>query len=57
MLTPSKTVLLIDDEEMILHGLCAIMKREGYQTITASNGTEGLDLAQKHRPRSHHQRC
>ena len=46
----TRTILLIDDEKALLSGLCAIMKREGYRVMTASNGYQGLELAQKHRP-------
>ena len=46
----SKTILLIDDEKALLFGLSQIVKKEGYKIWTASNGREGLQLAQRHRP-------
>ena len=40
----SKTILLIDDEPSLLVGLSAMMRRHGYQVISASNGSDGLAL-------------
>lgn len=42
--------LIIDDEPSLLLGLSSIMKRNGYEVFVASNGAEGLDLAQKELP-------
>ncbi len=36
------TVLLVDDEESILNSLKRLLRREGYQLLTASSGAEGL---------------
>ncbi len=47
---PTSTILLIDDERDLLLGLAALLRRAGYQTITASNSIEGLHLAQTHSP-------
>lgn len=44
------TVLLIDDEESLLFGLSAVMKRAGYEVVTARNGADGLSLAQEAQP-------
>lgn len=46
---PSR-VLLIDDERRMLFGLETTMKRAGYDVHSASNGAEGLDLAQELAP-------
>ncbi len=40
-----KTILIIDDEPSLLVGLSAMMRRHGYQVISASNGADGLALA------------
>jgi signal transduction histidine kinase len=45
-----KTILIIDDEPSLLLGLSAIMRRNGYQVISASNGTDGLALARAMSP-------
>ena len=37
-----KRVLVVDDEENLRHMLSLILKREGYDVETASNGEEGL---------------
>ncbi len=50
MSVPNSTILLIDDEPNLIIGLSAIMERAGYQMLTASNGDDGLRLAQEHKP-------
>ena len=42
-----RTILLIDDEERLLLGLATIMKRAGFEVVTASNGSHGLEMAKK----------
>lgn len=37
-----KTILIIDDEPAILEVLSSLLEEEGYNTMTASNGREGL---------------
>ena len=44
------TILIVDDEEDILEFLSYSLKKEGYNIITASNGNDGLILANKHMP-------
>jgi two-component system response regulator AtoC len=39
----SKRILIIDDEENMLHMLKTILSKEGYEIITAGNGIEGLE--------------
>lgn len=48
--TPPKanTVLLVDDEEMVLEVGRAILKRLGYDVITAMNGEDALARFGKH---------
>jgi two-component system alkaline phosphatase synthesis response regulator PhoP len=43
----NSTILIIDDEPALLLGLSAKIKRQGYQVVTASNGTEGLQRAKE----------
>ena len=46
----SKTVLMIDDEVNARKVVKLILEREGYRTLTASNGEEGLVLAKVEQP-------
>jgi len=48
--TPNATVLLIDDEDRLLLGLAAMMRRAGYAAHTAVNGAQGLQLAREVHP-------
>ena len=41
---PSRTLLLVDDEPNILAALKRLLRRDGYQILTAESGQEGLDL-------------
>jgi len=45
-----QTILIIDDEPAVLMGLAAIIKRHGYQVVTAENGADGLQLAKATSP-------
>ena len=45
-----KTVLMIDDEANARKIAKLILEREGYRTLTASNGEEGLIFAKVERP-------
>ncbi len=38
-----KTILVVDDEEAIMEVVCAFLETEGYKTIQANNGQQGLD--------------
>jgi putative nucleotidyltransferase with HDIG domain len=40
----SETILFVDDEESILNVATQYFKRQGYQTLTASNGAEALKI-------------
>ncbi len=46
----NSTILIIDDEPALLLGLSARIKRQGYQVVTASNGSEGLQKAREALP-------
>ena len=41
---PSRTVLLVDDEEEVRASLARVLEREGYIISHASSGPEGLEL-------------
>jgi DNA-binding response OmpR family regulator len=43
-------ILIIDDDDNLLFGLLAVMRREGYECISANNGKDGLSLAQERLP-------
>jgi hypothetical protein len=42
-----RTILVIDDDPSILLGLSATIRRHGFQVVTATNGTEGLEKARE----------
>lgn len=44
------TILLIDDDESMREMLCDILQGAGFWTITASDGSEGMQLTEKHLP-------
>jgi two-component system alkaline phosphatase synthesis response regulator PhoP len=45
-----KRVLIVEDEEGLLDGLAHNFRFEGYEVLTAKNGTEGLKMALKQKP-------
>jgi DNA-binding response OmpR family regulator len=45
-----KKILVVDDEEDILHFLELVLREKGYQVATASSGHEALTRAQMERP-------
>lgn len=48
--TEKKTVLIVDDEENLVHILARKFEDEGITAYTAFNGREGLALAREKRP-------
>src|SRR5438128_722620 len=48
--TKTKKVLIVEDEPAILRALVATSKAEGFETISAINGAEGLELGLEHQP-------
>ncbi|MFQ5400219.1 MAG: response regulator transcription factor [Anaerolineae bacterium] len=44
------TILVIDDDELVSRTLQRTLKIYGYQVMAANSGTEGLQLARRHRP-------
>lgn len=45
-----KTVLIVDDEPDIVSYLEMILQDHGYETLTAANGNEALELVKKEKP-------
>lgn len=43
----NSTILIIDDEPALLLGLAAKIKRQGYHVVTASDGSEGMQMAKE----------
>lgn len=41
------TILCVDDEQNILNSLRRLLRKEGYRLLTASSGSEGLDLLEQ----------
>jgi DNA-binding response OmpR family regulator len=46
----AKKILIVDDEPDILKSVEFILKKSGYQVLTASDGEEGLSSVKKHMP-------
>ncbi len=44
----ARTLLLLDDEENILRALTRLLRRDGYQILTASSAAEAFDLLGRH---------
>ncbi len=44
----NKTILVVDNEETIRETLMKILKREGYNVLTAADGQEALEMIRKH---------
>ena len=47
---PKARVLVVDDEPGVLESIAGVLTDEGYATITASNGVDGLELFDTERP-------
>ncbi len=50
MREPRTRILLVDDEQDLLWALQHCLRDEGYEVLTAYDGTEALALARRHRP-------
>lgn len=44
------TILVVDDQEMVRSTILAALNKNGYQTLEATNGADGLKLACQHHP-------
>ena len=49
-LSGTGTILVVDDEAAVNKLTCDVLKKSGFQTITARDGREGLALFEQHRP-------
>ncbi len=47
---PSKLVMLVDDDLVLLDSIADILTINGYKLFVASNGVEALELLKEHRP-------
>jgi DNA-binding response OmpR family regulator len=45
-----RKILVVDDEPAIVRPLAFVLKKSGYDVITASNGEEGLAMARTEQP-------
>ncbi len=45
-----ETILIVDDEEVIVELAALLLKKRGFNVLTASNGQQGLDAVSAHRP-------
>ena len=45
-----KTILLVDDDQEILHAMRAVLDSKGYRILTASDGNAGLIVAEREKP-------
>jgi PAS domain S-box-containing protein len=50
MMPPGRgeTILLVEDEPVVLNVVAAMLKQLGYQVLTATNGDEGLEVYDQH---------
>ena len=46
----SKTVMIVEDNELNMKLFHDLLEAHGYRTVGTRNGIEALDLARKHRP-------
>jgi two-component system cell cycle response regulator DivK len=46
----SKTVMIVEDNELNMKLFHDLLEANGYRTIQTRNGTEALDLARNHKP-------
>jgi DNA-binding NtrC family response regulator len=42
------TILIVDDEEMILKSICRVLRKEDYRILTATDGEKGLAMLKDH---------
>ena len=45
-----KTILLIDDDEGMLHSYGLLLRKSGYRVLEASSGSLGFEMARQHLP-------
>jgi DNA-binding response OmpR family regulator len=47
---PPRTVLLVDDDQEILHSMRMLLENKGYRVLTATDGSAGLAVAERESP-------
>lgn len=47
--TEKGTILCVDDDRDVLDSIAAILESEGYKTVCAGNGIDGLELFEQHK--------
>ena len=45
--TPTKTVLVVENEEDIRFALATVLNHDGYHVVEAENGASGVEVAQR----------
>lgn len=45
-----RTILIIEDDQMLLDYICEVLQFAGFEALAANNGEEGLALALEHEP-------
>jgi len=45
-----ETILIVDDEPVMLKFIVGVLKKNGYNVLSASDGQEGIDIAKEKRP-------
>jgi CheY-like chemotaxis protein len=43
-----RTILLVEDEKMILGMMCEVLEREGYEVLAYADPMEGIDICLRH---------
>jgi len=46
----ARTILVVDDEDIVREVVCTYLEREGYTTVQASDGRAAQDLIESHQP-------
>jgi CheY-like chemotaxis protein len=46
----SKKILVVDDEADVRRFLTAVLKKRGHETLTAADGREALEIAEREKP-------
>src|ERR1043166_8244527 len=49
-MTESKTILVVDDDELLREGLKTVLNRSGYRTLEADDGHAARKIIDQHRP-------
>ncbi len=44
------TILIVDDNQLLLQALCEHLERQGYDTVLANNGREAVTAIKQERP-------